>query len=178
MLNGFAKKEEQIQKSELTFESHQSCAQTPTPAQKLVQQVPQSKGPTQDPEELDTNTNDEEGVEDHELIDDDEPDMSIINMNKVRFEMKKLEQQKTVDSNLTTPRDSALNSKQKTFNDNPEDLSSSQLGSKKKDPIVPEINCDDHEKLKERLLCVSCMQKPKCMLIQTCKHVPFCQDCD
>lgn len=49
--------------------------------------------------------------------------MSIINMNKVRFEMKKLEQQKTVDSNLTTPRDSALNSKQKTFNDNPEDSS-------------------------------------------------------
>jgi len=34
---------------------------------------------------------DEDGVEDHEIIDDDEPDMNIINMNKVRFEMKKIE---------------------------------------------------------------------------------------
>jgi hypothetical protein len=49
---------------------------------------------------------DEDGVEDHEIIDDDEPDMNIINMNKVRFEMKKIEQnQQTADgaSNIPTP---------------------------------------------------------------------------
>lgn len=108
--------------------------------------------------------------------------MSIINQNKVRFEMRKLDQQKaTVDSNLTTPKDSALNSKQKSamLQDasyhNPEDTSS--VRSSKAKPL-PEIQSEDADKLKERLLCVSCMQKPKCMLIQTCKHVPFCQDCD
>lgn len=37
---------------------------------------------------------DEEGVENHEIIDDDEPDMNIINMNKVRFEMRKINENK------------------------------------------------------------------------------------
>lgn len=49
-------------------------------------------------EDMDTNTDDvkidEEGVEDHEIIDDEEPDMNIIQMNKVRFEMRKMEQHK------------------------------------------------------------------------------------
>lgn len=70
-------------------------------------------------EDLDTNTDDvkidEEGVEDHEIIDDEEPDMEIIMKNKVRFEMRKLEQQKQnaseSQSNLSTPFNSALNSK-------------------------------------------------------------------
>ena len=41
-----------------------------------------------------------------------------------------------------------------------------------------DIQNETLEKLKERLLCVSCLDKPKCMVIQNCKHVPFCQSCE
>ena len=134
-------------------------------------------------QDLETNSNtddikiDEEGVEDHEIIDDDEPDMNIINQNKIRFEMQKLnQQQETVGSNLSTPLESAMNSKRKCHGHNPED-SSSVTGSKVKITNA-ELDKESIEQLKERLMCVSCLEKPKCMLIQTCKHVPFCQDCD
>lgn len=98
---------------------------------------------------------DEDGVEDHEIIDDDEPDMNIINMNKVRFEMKKIEQnQQTTDnaSDIPTPISSALNSKHKNFT-NPED--SSVCGSKVKTSNI-EIEKDTLEQMRERLLCISC----------------------
>ena len=97
--------------------------------------------------------------------------------------MKKFEEKKlnaTTDSNKTTPFDSALNSKQKHPNcdglKNPED-SSSVTGSKVK-KTCEELNREGAEALKERLTCISCFEKPRCMLIQTCKHVPFCQGCD
>ena len=41
-----------------------------------------------------------------------------------------------------------------------------------------DIQNETLEKLKERLLCVSCLDKPKCMVIQNCKHVAFCQSCE
>lgn len=37
---------------------------------------------------------------------------------------------------------------------------------------------DSIDELRSRLLCVSCEEKPKCMMIQTCKHIPFCSECD
>ena len=165
----------------MTFESV-SNINTPNP-QKLLLHAQKKLVIEAEAEDLDTNPDDikidEEGVEDHEIIDDDEPDMSIINMNKVRFEMKKFEQKKVIDSNLTTPYDSALNSKQKHHglsDQNPED-SSSVVGSKVKKTCA-ELNKEGVNELKERLTCVSCMENPRCMLIHTCKHVPFCQPCD
>ena len=41
-----------------------------------------------------------------------------------------------------------------------------------------DIQNESLDKLKERLLCVSCLDKPKCMVIQNCKHVAFCKECD
>ena len=32
--------------------------------------------------------------------------------------------------------------------------------------------------LTERFLCCICMEKPRNMMIATCKHIPFCRDCD
>jgi len=40
------------------------------------------------------------------------------------------------------------------------------------------IGKEDIEKLRERLLCVSCVEHPRSMLIDKCKHVPFCIECD
>lgn len=57
---------------------------------------------------------------------------------------------------------------------NPEDSDASVPNSKAK----MDIEMASLENLKEAMLCVSCMDKPKCMLINTCKHVPFCGDCD
>ena len=39
------------------------------------------------------------------------------------------------------------------------------------------MNCN-LEKMKDVVMCVSCTEKPREMLIQTCKHVPFCYTCD
>ena len=91
-------------------------------------------------------------------------------MTKARFELKKLEEKQA---------HSVTSSKTKLGNPEDEGASepNSNNGSKVKQTYV-DLNKDDTEKLKERLLCVSCMDKPKCMLITTCKHVPFCEDCD
>lgn len=118
---------------------------------------------------MDTNTDDvkidEEGVEDAEIIDDEE-DLEQIKMIKARFELKKMK------SNLSTPAGSVHGSKMK----NPEDSDASVPNSKQKTNL--DLEKDDLYSLKERLLCISCTVMPRCMLITTCKHVLFCQECD
>lgn len=34
------------------------------------------------------------------------------------------------------------------------------------------------DQLRERLSCCICMNEIRCMMIQTCKHIPFCKNCD
>lgn len=122
VLNGLPpKKEENLfdkQKIEMLNQAEIANVNLSTPLNPPKVKVQNQKRVVQD-EDLDTNTDDvkidEEGVEDHEIIDDEEPDMEIIMKNKVRFEMRKLEQQKQnaseSQSNLSTPFNSALNSK-------------------------------------------------------------------
>lgn len=136
VLNGAAKKEPKIEKA-----------------------VPQSQETTN----TDEMKIDEQGVEDAEIISDEE-DLDHVKMIKARFEMKKLEQ--LTKSNLSTPVGSVHGSKMK----NPEDSDVSLPNSK----VKVDINGASLEKLQETMLCVCCMDKPRCMLIQTCKHVPYC----
>jgi hypothetical protein len=98
-------------------------------------------------------------------------------MNKANFELKRIEMAKSKNTiDTITPIGSALNSKSKAFGQ--EDLEiNSDLGSKMKTKTI-DFETDNLDKLKESLLCVSCTVNLKCMLILTCKHVPYCKECD
>lgn len=132
----------------------------------------------------------DEDVEDAEII-DDEDDMEAIQRNKAHFQYRQLQEasskkQKTSDiPDTPTPSASATVTKNKfskfdKFATNPEDTQSEQGSAMQSKIKQTELVIENEgiEKLKEHLLCVSCCTKPKCMLIQACRHVPFCKDCD
>lgn len=79
---------------------------------------------------------DEQGVEDAEIIDDEDPDPEAINKEKAKFELKKLEAKK--EGKVKNPEESG---EEKCFD---------------------KMNADQ---LREELLCVSCCHNRKCMLI-------------
>ena len=131
---------------------------------------------------------DDEGIEDAELISDEE-DLDEVNRNKAKYELQKLHQAqeafakapvKDQDQNSeATPMSSAHESKSKAVDANKQDESDlpSAAGSKKKEMVI-DIDSKTQLELREILLCVCCMEKPRCMLIDKCKHVPFCKSCE
>ena len=57
-------------------------------------------------------------------------------------------------------------------------MPNSQEVSKMKQFQNVDLDKETKHQLIERLMCCICMDKPRSMLIQTCKHVPFCKECD
>lgn len=43
---------------------------------------------------------------------------------------------------------------------------------------MAELEHQSAAELRERLSCICCFERPRQMLIMTCKHIPFCKECE
>lgn len=116
--------------------------------------------------------------EDGEIL-GDESDQELVNINKTTYELKKMREEKKKEHVPV----SAPGSKAKDFTmqnaEQTESEPNSAHGSKiHKSQTNFDFNNEDADTLRTRLLCVSCESEPKCVMIQGCKHVPFCVQCD
>ena len=129
---------------------------------------------------------DDKGIEDAELISDEE-DLDEVNRNKAKYAVQKLHRDQEAfasaplkdleEESEATPQSSVHESKAKDANKGEESELPSAAGSKKKETVI-DIDSKTQLELREILLCVCCMEKPRCMLIDKCKHVPFCKTCE
>ena len=108
-------------------------------------------------------------MDDAEIISDNE-NPELIAQTKAQYELKKMEKRKAA-SKIKYKRDGDLGFDEP--NENPVPVSASK--SKREVAALEKMS---KQELQERFLCCVCMEKPRSMLIMTCKHIPFCRDCD
>lgn len=116
----------------------------------------------------------QEDSDEAEIIDDDEPNLALIEQTKARFELKKLKEEKKKQSASTTSKIKP----QSVIDLNPEGFDAESQPPSVPQSKIKDFNSFDCDQLKAQIFCISCEEKPKCMMIATCKHIPFCSDCD
>lgn len=164
MLNGAAKKEEVLKQipTDLTVTEYEEEGPLKKSSSKWVD--PADKG-THDDSDCDA-----------EILDDDD-DPETVKRNLTKFQLKKLQEERRQEAISE-----AIQKKQRQGLEMGDEQMDSDVGSernsKMKNALPLDIEKQTRDQLMSQILCSSCMERPKCMLIHTCKHVPFCQECD